>query len=49
MIELFTRLYNRYAEKMKLPNLDYVTLPRLGAIQTIIKTLGDSASGKLKK
>ncbi|ODM98091.1 Acyl-CoA:lysophosphatidylglycerol acyltransferase 1 [Orchesella cincta] len=47
----------RYAEKMGLPNLEHVTLPRLGAIQTIINTLAPttdegqtrrSAAGRLK-
>ncbi|CAL8084654.1 unnamed protein product [Orchesella dallaii] len=36
----------RYAAKQGLPNLEFVTLPRLGAMQTIINTLAPGSEGQ---
>ncbi len=33
---------NRYCRRLGLPELDHVTLPRLGALQAIIDTIGPS-------
>ena len=39
---------DRFAEKAGIPKLDYVTVPRMGALEIIVRAVRDDQTGKMK-